>query len=229
MNKISLTGLIFGLMILGSLFFVIGFLAAVATFGTGAPSTPTTWATANNQESSSKPSIVGRLAGAVGGKLVHDQAIRLESRFGGGALSKVVNKVPPSLQPFAVQAQNQLAIKSQQRISSAAIGGSSGIAGAFSPSTFGTAQQRPIRQNNPPSSPIGARQQPLRQYPPVFAPKNVQPSSAQQPQYRRIYPHPQRQAQPQQRQMQQNYQQQNYQQPMQPPEYARQQYPRPNQ
>lgn len=218
MNKISLAGLIIGLMVLGSLFFAIGFLAAIATFGTGNTTSPTTWASANSQQQN-HPSAIGKFAEAVGGKLIHDEAIKLESKLGGGALSKMVNRVPPSLQPFAAQAQNQLAIKSQQQI-----GGLPGAAqGAFASHTFGSAQRAPYPERNPNYQPqSGGTQLPSRQTPPVFAPQQQHHlQQAPQPQYYHPYPG-QQQAIPQQPtlppQQQQNYQpmqqQQNYQ-PMQ--------------
>lgn len=193
MNKISLAGLIVGLMVLGSLFFIIGFLAAIATFGTGGTASPTTWASANSQQQS-HPSAIGKFAEAVGGKLIHDQAIKVESRLGGGALSKVVNHVPPSLQPFALQAQNQLAIRSQQQID----GLPGAMQGAFSSHTFGSAQHAPHARNNPnyqPQSSTGS-QLPPRQASPAFAPQQQHHlQQGPQPQYR---PYPgQAQATPQ--------------------------------
>lgn len=188
MNKISLAGLIFGLMVLGSLFFVIGFLAAIATFGTNNSAAPTTWASANTASTNSQPSALGRVASSIGGSIVRDKVARLESHLGGGALSSVVTKVPPSLQPFAAQAQNQLAIKSQQRINNVA---ESGIAGAFSPSSFGRAQNRPSRQQDIQQQPAAPNAPLLRRPPaPIFAPKNPQQQAGQQPQYRRVYPPP---------------------------------------
>lgn len=183
MNKVSLAGLIFGLTIIGSLFFVIGFLAAVATFGTGSFAAPTTsWASANGPDKKNGAAgALGKFAGAVGGKLLHDRVVHLQSKLGGGALSKVVNHIPPSLQPFAVQAQNHLAIKSQQRINGIVSGG----VGAFAPRTFGAAQNR-LRQLSPsnyqPQSNV--TELPLQQRKGVFYPKHQQHQQAGQPQYR---------------------------------------------
>lgn len=193
MNKISLAGLIVGLMVLGSLFFVIGFLAAIATFGTGGGTSPTTWASANSQPQGS-PSAIGKFAEAVGGKLLHDQAIKIESRLGGGALSKVVSHVPPSLQPFAAQAQNQLAIKAQQQV----VGIPGAAQGAFASPTFGSAQHIPHTEVHPtPQSNTAGPSLHSPKTPPVFAPQQ-QPQLQQgpQPQYR---PYPgQQQTAPQQ-------------------------------
>lgn len=179
MNKISLAGLVFGLMVLGSLFFVIGFLSAIATFGTGSTSTPPSWANIN-QAASDSQNAFGKLAGAIGGKLLHDQAIKLESKLGGGALAKVVHAVPPSLQPFAAQAQNHLALKAQQGIS----GLSANIQnGGFGPRRFGAAHYGNTPRYQP-QSPLPAPAIPQRKVPPAFAPHPQQQQYAGQPLYR---------------------------------------------
>lgn len=190
MNKISLAGLIIGLMVLGSLFFVIGFLAAVATFGTGNTASPTTWASANSAQQGTS-SAIGKFAESVGGKLLHDQVIKIESKLSGGALSKVINQVPPSLQPFATQAQNRLAIRAQQQVNSLP-----GVAaGAFADRTFGSAQRMP-----PSGQAAGASSQefaraslPAAPTPPAFAPRQQQQQQGAQPQYRPYPGQPQQQ------------------------------------
>ncbi|WP_032113700.1 hypothetical protein [Candidatus Paracaedibacter symbiosus] len=250
MNKISLAGLIFGLMVLGSLFFVIGFLAAVATFGTGRSSSSTSWASANQEHKGS--TAVGKLAGTVGGKLLRDEVIKVESKLGGGALSKVVNHVPPALQPFAAQAQNQLAIKSQQHIE----GISGTVHGSFSPHTFGSAQNVPHpgpQSSYHPQSTVETNL-PSKPQPAAFAPKpHPQQQYQQRQQQLRSHPYQQQQqgyqqrppmpaqrhlqSSPQQQPIQQHQQQhhrhlvqQNPQRPpQQPPQYAQNQQIQPPQ
>jgi hypothetical protein len=124
MNKMSLAGLVFGLMVLGTLFFVIGFLAAVATFGTGKTTTHS-WTDASmqhHQQAQGKPGIFGKLAG----RFIQEEAIKVESKLGGGVIGGVIAKhVPAPLQPFAQHAQNKIAMTSQQavnRVANVAIG-----------------------------------------------------------------------------------------------------------
>lgn len=202
MSKMSLAGLIFGLTILGGLFFLIGFLAAVASLGTGNPAGSTTWASANtSSQTGGATAAISKFAGSVGGKLIHDQVIHLQAKLGGGALSKVVNHIPPSLQPFAVQAQNHLAIKSQQHINGIVAGGKAGI---FGPRAFGSAQnkpnQAPIPNYQPQSNVI--TELPSRPRKGIFYPKNQQYQQAPQPQYRPFpgqppLPYPNQAVQPQ--------------------------------
>jgi hypothetical protein len=184
MSKMSLAGLIFGLTILGGLFFLIGFLAAIASFGTSGSATPTTWASANTSvKAGGAADVISKFAGSVGGKLIHDQVIHLQAKLGGGALSKVVNHIPPSLQPFAVQAQNHLAIKSQQHINGIVAGGKAGI---FGPRAFGAAQNKPTQApipNYQPQSNV-TTELPSRPRKGFFYPKNQQYQQAPQPQYR---------------------------------------------
>ena len=159
MNKLSLAGLIFGLILLSSLFFTIGFLASIATFGNGSNASQPTWATANSPELGKPSSFIGKLPVAIASSLLHDQAIKLESRLGGGIFSKVTNKVPMSLQPFAAQAQNQLTIRSQQNIRGITQSAVNKVSGVFSSNSFGSAQRYRPRQGAetaPPSRPAFA-------------------------------------------------------------------------
>ena len=115
MNKLSLAGLIAGLLLLGALFFGVGFLAAVATYGTSKIETHTSWAAANSADTG-KPSAITALAGSVAESFIKDKTADIEAKFGGGALNSLVNKAPAPLRPFAVHAQNKAALAAQQNI-----------------------------------------------------------------------------------------------------------------
>lgn len=159
MNKLSLAGLIAGLLLLGALFFGVGFLAAVATYGTSKIETHTSWAAANSADTG-KPSAITALAGSVAESFIKDKTADLEAKFGGGALNSLVNKVPTPLRPFAVHAQNKAALAAQQNIGLT----SSRLQGALAPRRFGAAQQSPAPQVTLPSQ----TQQQIRS---AFAPR----------------------------------------------------------
>lgn len=122
MNKMSLAGLVFGLMVLGTLFFVIGFLAAVATLGTNTKPTHPSWSSLNSAPPQMQAAIAGGtgLVGQVAGKLLRDEATKLQSKMGGGVLAGAITQhVPAPLQPFAQQAQNRFSAMAQQNINRA--------------------------------------------------------------------------------------------------------------
>lgn len=171
MNKIPVVGLIVGFITVSSLFFLMGFFVAVVTFDRGTPSSSSTWAELNNPATKTA-SVVGEFATKIGGKLLHDQLIHVEARIGGGALSKLTNKIPVPLQPFAVQAQNQLTLKARQQINTTVDRVTTGI---FSPSSFDTAYNHsdgPLPTNSRNDVPRPARPQERyeRAYSP-FAPR----------------------------------------------------------
>ncbi|HXF90404.1 MAG TPA: hypothetical protein VNJ29_00575 [Candidatus Nitrosotenuis sp.] len=164
MNKMSLAGLVFGLMVLGTLFFVIGFLAAVTTLSTPSPSLQpqTSWSSASTaptmQQTPQHPGLIGRIAG----KLIRDEAVKVESKMGGGALGGAITQhVPAPLQPFAQQAQNKLTMSVQQNVNK--------LASAVTP---GSRPQHPFHPNQQaptsPQMPLAAphQQQPLTPTPP---------------------------------------------------------------
>jgi hypothetical protein len=103
MSKMSIASLVFGLLFLGTLFFIIGFLAAVATIGSspgGGGNTPSTWQASNTHDEKKAGGkgfgrVVSNIGGGIVGKVVGHQI---------GTLGKVVGTssvVPKSLQPFA--------------------------------------------------------------------------------------------------------------------------------
>jgi hypothetical protein len=101
MSKMSIVSLVLGLLFLGTLFFIIGFLAAVATIGSspsgGGSSPSTTWQASNEKKGGGKGfgHVVSSIGGGIVGKVVGHQI---------GSLGKVVGTssvVPKSLQPFA--------------------------------------------------------------------------------------------------------------------------------
>lgn len=153
MNKMSLAGMVFGLMVLGTLFFVIGFLAAVATLGPTPQATQhNSWATVNGPTGAGAAG--GGLVGRIAGKLIHDEAIKLESKVGGGVLGGAITQhVPPALQPFAQQAQNKFAMAAQQNINRAANPMITGVRGpsriAPQPAAIPTSPFAPHPTNQP--------------------------------------------------------------------------------
>ena len=103
MSKMSIASLVLGLLFLGTLFFIIGFLAAVSTIGSssneGRTSSPV-WQASNTQDDKKGAGkgfgrVVNNIGGGIVGKVVGHQI---------GTLGKVVGTssvVPKSLQPFA--------------------------------------------------------------------------------------------------------------------------------
>lgn len=96
MSKMSIIGLILGLLFLGALFFIIGFLAAVSTLESKEEehSPHPTWHTSNSNlhHEESKGKKGGKLAGIVG-KLIGKEASK--------ALKGASSVIPKPLLPFA--------------------------------------------------------------------------------------------------------------------------------
>lgn len=153
MNKLSLFGLVFGLMILGALFFTMGFLVAVATLNhrtTQQAQQQGTWSTANvapqqpgimAQPGSPPPQPAvasppqpaaphaapgGKAPGGIVGSILQRETLKIESKLGGGAVSGALSHVPAPLQPFAVHAQNRATARVQGNVAGAAGAVSSG-------------------------------------------------------------------------------------------------------
>jgi len=103
MSKTSIMGLVLGLLFLGVLFFIIGFLAAVATLKSDEKqhSAQSAWQDPNTfsqQDSHGKKSGKwGRIAGAVGANLVGQALHKPLGQIAGAASSAV----PQPLKPFA--------------------------------------------------------------------------------------------------------------------------------
>ncbi len=102
MSKMSIVSLVLGLLFLGTLFFIIGFLAAVATIepstGGGGRGSQSVWQASNTPEKGGGKGF-GHALGAVGGGIV-GKAVGQQL----GSIGKVVGAsvvVPKSLQPFA--------------------------------------------------------------------------------------------------------------------------------
>jgi hypothetical protein len=187
MNKISLLGLVLSLMFLGALFFTMGFLVAITTIPpkTESPTHPT-WSQANapaQQQSHAAPSAGGKLLGGVVGKLTHDEAIKLESRLGGGAAGKIVSHVPAPLQPFANHAQNVGTAHLQQGVA----GGASSITQGHFPGWGGHGVSQQPTQIPPQQAPYPQQQPPMFQQQPL----PQQPQMMQQ----QPYQYPQQQGQ----------------------------------
>lgn len=104
MSKMSIVSLVLGLLFLGTLFFIIGFLAAVTVIGsstTGGGNSASAWQASNTQSDGKKSDgkgfghVVNSIGSGIVGKAVGHQI---------GSLGKVVGTsavVPKSLQPFA--------------------------------------------------------------------------------------------------------------------------------
>ncbi len=188
MNKMSLAGLVFGLMVLGTLFFVIGFLAAVATLGTNSKQTHHSWATLSSGPGAAAGAATG-LAGRIAGKLIRDEAVKLEAKMGGGALGGVITQhVPAPLQPFAQQAQNRFASMGQQGINRVATPLIAGVRGpqrfaapAPTPGAASPFAPRPSFQQPPlPQRPAAPVAYPPPTYPapqPYTSPSRTAPSA----------------------------------------------------
>jgi hypothetical protein len=100
MSKMSIVSLVLGLLFLGTLFFIIGFLAAVTIIGSStsvAENSPSAWH-ASNAHSDGKKSGgkgLGQVVGGFVGKTVGKQVGSFEKAVGAPVI------VPKSLQPFA--------------------------------------------------------------------------------------------------------------------------------
>jgi hypothetical protein len=172
MSKMSLFGLFLILMLLGTVFFGVGFLAAVSNVQEKPTSHPN-WQQASACHTASggggKPNPFLKAAGGVASTLVDQKVASIESKLGGGFLNKAVEKVPPSLQPFALQMQNKFAQSSQAVVSS----GGRAIKGAFRPSRFG--------DTPPPPPPAQVATSTPPAYHPIFGTRQSQPITAGQP------------------------------------------------
>lgn len=186
MSKASLFGLIFGLMLLGILFFMAGFLVALSTIEPQRPvATQPTWAemsAPHGQASHDSPfkgvPILGTMARA--------QTAHLASHA--GVLTKgIVGKVPAPLQPFANHLQSQQIQATQRVIHQTAEGRPPGFApaapsssrpppAAFTPPPTGPAVQ-------PPLQPSPAPQPSMASLPSQPYPAASQPMVAPQPYY----------------------------------------------
>lgn len=109
MNKLSLTGIILGLMFFGVLFFTAGFVVAVATVGSGTSSSKYNheqWGQLQTQNQSGSQSFaLGGVAGGIAGKVLGKEAAHLQAKFLNAPATKVISKIPAPLQPFAAHAQ----------------------------------------------------------------------------------------------------------------------------
>jgi hypothetical protein len=147
MNKMSLFRLFLVLLLLGGVFFGIGFLAAVSTVQEKAPPPSPTWQQANQLQS---PEFVpqgkaGRAGGGlktvrgVGSTFINQKVSMLEGKIGSGPMTKLVQKVPRALQPFAMQMQNKVSQKNREIIG----GGGQALKGVFHPSPYGSTPPPP--------------------------------------------------------------------------------------
>ncbi len=170
MSKMSLFGLFLILLILGTVFFGVGFLAAVSNVQE--KSNNPSWQQASachTANGAGKPNPFLKAASGVASTLVDQKVASIESKLGGGFLNKAVEKIPPSLQPFALQMQNKFAQNSQAVVSS----GGRAIKGSFRPSRFG--------DTPPPPPPLQVATTTPPAYHPIFGGQQPQQSAAGQP------------------------------------------------
>jgi hypothetical protein len=107
MNKLSIFGLMMGMMLLGAMFFGVGFLTAYKSFSPTTPASAHPWHQANG----SQPVTAGASSGAgqsglshFGGEIVerYTQNASLHgANIALGVVGRMQSKVPAALQPFA--------------------------------------------------------------------------------------------------------------------------------
>jgi hypothetical protein len=138
MSKMSLFGLFLILLLLSGVFFGVGFLAAISNMKGESSSHPTTWQQASQNQNTAgtdgKPNPFLKAAGGIASSFVNQKVASIESKLGGGLLNTAVQKVPPSLQPFALHMQNKFSQQSQAIVNS----GGRSVNRIFRPSPFGT-------------------------------------------------------------------------------------------
>lgn|GEM_PF-4350830 len=105
MNKLTLFGLTMGLMFLGSIFFVVGFLSAYKIFPPTDSTAQVTTTTDTTKDTNKSPaqkifSSVGNIAASVVGSQVEDAAVSATGAAF-GVINKVQQKIPAPLQAFA--------------------------------------------------------------------------------------------------------------------------------
>ncbi len=232
MSKMSIMSLVLGLLFLGTLFFVIGFLAAVATIGSspsggGGGKPLSTWQASNEKKGSGKgfEHAVSSLGGGIIGKVVGHNI---------GSLGKVVGSstvVPKSLQPFARYGMGKVGseIRHDVRQVNPFVSRKRGRPVSPEQQPYGPQQPAGYQQYAPPYASQGAPQGQFQgqAYGPSptalgYQQPAVVPPTAPQNGYQGYYPPPQQQM------MQQPYypqavQQQAYQQPLPQPMMPQQQ------
>lgn len=120
MSKLSLAGLICGLMLIGILFFGVGYLAAVATYGNSKPAVENqaSWADTNKEKAGKgTPSPLDKLGSGIASDLIKKQTAAIGAKVGLGKLGDLTqHAVPGPLKPFAASAQNKATITAQSNI-----------------------------------------------------------------------------------------------------------------
>lgn len=166
MTKASLFGLVFGLMLLGILFFMAGFLVALSTIEPPRPAAAQpTWA-----EMSAPPGHASHGSPFKGipilGTMARAQTAHLASHA--GVLTKgIVGKVPAPLQPFANHLQSQQIQATQRVIHQTAEG---------HPPGFGPAAAPPSSRPPPAAFAPPPAQSPYQPAPPMAPPSGMIPS-----------------------------------------------------
>ena len=202
MSKLSLLGMVFGLMFMGALFFVVGFLSAVTMYGTGKPDSSAqvqpaqAWAAHSQQAQQAQPHPHGGgMASGLVGSLTGFEARRASNVVGRsttGATLGALSHVPAPLRPFA---------------SHALMSGTGGATKSVTHGIYGAAHTaaNPFGRNAahypaPQPMPYPTQNQPQQYSAPAYAPVPApipygQPAQLPPQQY--SYPPVQTQAQPQ--------------------------------
>ncbi|MEI8295797.1 MAG: hypothetical protein WCG04_04665 [Alphaproteobacteria bacterium] len=178
MSKMSLFGLISGLMLLGILFFMIGFLVALGTLEPAKPTLapqPTSWGDMSSH-------------GATTSKAEHSQRgvfAKMAQQQIAGANAGAMKFVPKALQPLVRQEQVQGSV--------AVNGAIRGKPPQPQPKSAVPMQQPQSAAPQQPQlqAPAAVPMQPLQQQPIAPAPQQTQPQAAQPPAPPPYYPPPQ--------------------------------------
>jgi len=227
MSKMSIASLILGLLFLGTLFFIIGFLAAVATIGssTGGEGTSSPVWQASNTPNDKKGAgkgfgrVVNNIGGGIVGKVVGHQV---------GALGKVVGTsavVPKSLQPFARYGVGRVRaeIREDVRQVNPFVSHRKRRSPIEEQQPYGFQQSGQAQQYSPPYNSSGISPQGQMYAPPPTAVGYQQPTMNSQGGYNQSYVPPQQQQVVQPPYYPQPMQQQAYQQPLTQPMMPQQQ------
>lgn len=149
MSKTSLLGLFFVLLLLGGVFFGVGFLTAITNIKQGSAATMQSWQQASQNQGQSqsggKANPVLAAMGTMASSVIAHKVNTIESKLGGGVLNKAVEQVPDTLKPFAMHMQNKLSQRSQGIVDA----GGRAVQHAFKPSRFGTTPPPSVQYTAP--------------------------------------------------------------------------------
>jgi hypothetical protein len=210
MSKMSIMSLVLGLLFLSTLFFIIGFLAAVTTLKSEEGKHPpqSAWQASNQPAQDGPPGgKLGKMAAHMGGSIL-GREVRHELSPVRGALVSAAKIVPKPLQPFARYGMGSANVKVRQAASHVNPfhrGRSTGAQQQY--------QQYPAQQQAQSYAPPGSPQMPYGNQAPTAYPQGGGQVYGQ-PQQQQMQPPPQQMSQQMLVPQQQMIPQQQYQQPM---------------